>query len=75
MTVREDKNGKALCKQFQIGKCAFGQRCRFGHKCDVMMENGKACGAEGHNRIGHHAATGNKGKGRAARPADEEDEG
>ena len=75
MTVREDKNGKGLCKQFQIGKCAFGQRCRFGHKCDVMMENGKACGAEGHNRIGHHAATGNKGKGRAARPADEEEEG
>ena len=66
-TVKNDAGGKGICKQYQVGKCAFGAKCRWAHVCDVMMEGNQACGAS-HTRQGHFAATGNKGKGRGSGP-------
>ena len=59
-TMAKTVDGKQICKPFNDNRqgkgCKFGDKCKFAHACDVVVErDGKkaACGSLEHNRLNH----------------------
>jgi len=40
------------------GECKYGAKCKFAHKCDVLLADGKPCLSTTHCRLGHVAELG-----------------
>ena len=59
-TMAKTEDGKQICKPFNDNRqgkgCKFGDKCKFSHVCDILVErDGKkvACGSSEHNRLNH----------------------
>ena len=57
VTARYDKNNNTICKKYNDAR-GCGSTCPMGfqHVCDVVLANGKVCGAKAHNRRSHRVA-------------------
>ena len=53
------------CQAFQRKKGCARASCQFWHACNVVLENGKVCGAKNHGLAGHDPAVHGQPKGRA----------